>query len=296
METRYIILNELEGISPAVANIGNSKVYSVPADYFNTLPDYILSRIHIEAISRTVPFSQPPKNYFDELASHVLLKIKEHSIDVQSEESILKFSSTTGQDLQVPKGYFESFPDRMLAAVKALDKYNDVEVELLQLAPGLNTISRTNVYSIPEGYFEQFNANVKNILAPELKPAKIVPIYNRFKKVISIAAAAAIAGIIFFVQYQKSGNNETNPQVAENTQINYDQIKEIDISQELALLSVKDIQSYLDTQSVAHVEARPSLIQEAFDIERILDNASDDDIKMYLKQNAEPGENKLREI
>jgi hypothetical protein len=113
METRETILKELESISPAVANLANTNVFTVPAGYFDQLPAAILSRIQSEIIDfggKVEPFNVPA-GYFDGLAVNILNKIKSQEQTVEEElNEIAPLLNTISKQpvYAVPEGYFES--------------------------------------------------------------------------------------------------------------------------------------------------------------------------------------------
>ncbi len=114
MENRETIINELMEISPAIANISRSNVFSVPPSYFNNLAQEVLARIQVEDISfgvKDAPFSVPA-GYFDGLAGSILNKInqqKEQSVSEELEELAPLLNSISKAPVyQVPEGYFES--------------------------------------------------------------------------------------------------------------------------------------------------------------------------------------------
>lgn len=112
MKTREIILQELEGISPIVANLGTANVFLVPAGYFDQLPAAVLSRINAGSadFGRSHPFNVPA-GYFDQLADEILNKIKATGQSVEEELNELApvLNTISKQPVyQVPEGYFES--------------------------------------------------------------------------------------------------------------------------------------------------------------------------------------------
>lgn len=67
---------------------------------------------------------------------------------------------------QAPESYFESFPDLMLARVKALEA-RDALGEIEALSPLLSSISRKTPYSVPGGYFQELSSRLPNDETPE---------------------------------------------------------------------------------------------------------------------------------
>jgi hypothetical protein len=114
MENKEIILNELKEISPVIANINRTNIFSVPEAYFNDLAEIILAKVHAENISfgtKASPF-KIPNGYFDGLAGNILNKISQHKDQSVYEElaEIAPFLNSISKEpvYQVPEGYFES--------------------------------------------------------------------------------------------------------------------------------------------------------------------------------------------
>ena len=69
MENRNTILQELENISEVVASINNTNMYTVPANYFDTLSIEILAKIKTQTLlseANNNPYSIPT-GYFNGL-------------------------------------------------------------------------------------------------------------------------------------------------------------------------------------------------------------------------------------
>ncbi len=156
MGNRQKILTELSSISPFLAEIEPTNLFSLPERYFDNLPEVILEKIWI----------------------------------ADKKLSSLSNSNT----FQVPKDYFENLSEQILSSIKQskIDE-NEIKEELNAIAPLLNTIRKEAIYQVPDGYFKQsdFIASIKN----EKRPAKIVPIHLA-KKWIQYASAAVVAGIL----------------------------------------------------------------------------------------------------
>ena len=81
MKSRIDILNELNELSPVIAQVGNANVFTVPAGYFEKLGDDILMLVkkgHNElpgGLSTQVSL-QVPQGYFESLADNILNNIK----------------------------------------------------------------------------------------------------------------------------------------------------------------------------------------------------------------------------
>jgi hypothetical protein len=124
MEKKENILQELREISLVVATISNRNVYSVPAGYFEALADTVLA--DVQTLSQ--PAVPAPYN--------------------------------------VPEGYFDTLASSILKKIKQEEDYNVLQVheELEELAPLLNSISKTGPFNVPAGYFDGIVASTLNKL------------------------------------------------------------------------------------------------------------------------------------
>jgi hypothetical protein len=119
------IMNELKDTCPVLASHARINVFSVPDDYFNGLPDRIMT--------------------------YVLLN-NEDEIDFGKE-----------QTMRVPDGYFESLSSNILAKIKSQsDESRSRESE--ELSRLLLSLKDKNVFSVPDNYFEGLSSNILNNL------------------------------------------------------------------------------------------------------------------------------------
>lgn len=114
METRETILQELQQISPAVANLGRQNPYSLPLNYFEGFAAAVLERISAENPSfgpASAPFSVPA-GYFENLAADILDKARAQEVQSVPDElnEIAPLLNTISKKpvYTVPGGYFES--------------------------------------------------------------------------------------------------------------------------------------------------------------------------------------------
>ena len=137
MQNRNEILNELRDVAPLTATLEKQNLYVVPAGYFEYLANEILQKIYQQSVTTTPVVStyKVPAGYFDGLAEGILQKIKAGNVSSESE----------------------------------------VQEELKQVAPVLNTIDKKNIYSVPADYFENLsremlsvNSNSENDIKIEL--------------------------------------------------------------------------------------------------------------------------------
>jgi hypothetical protein len=97
MQRATHIQQELNELNSTVANIPFVPTYTIPHQFFTTLPLYIIAKIN-SATTYTVPNS-----YFETLSTNILHKIKEEQDDLP-----VLFNDISKQNVyEVPSGYFE---------------------------------------------------------------------------------------------------------------------------------------------------------------------------------------------
>ncbi|WP_276480424.1 hypothetical protein [Paraflavitalea pollutisoli] len=276
------ILNELQEISPQVAELGCSNPYSVPAGYFSTLPDLILSRIRSEeeALPPVLqeaagPTYSVPAGYFDQLAATILQRVKAEDDGLSAEEELSVLSpllSGIGKKMPfgAPPGYFAGLEDNVVSGARALDAVNE---ELENLPAVLVGLQDMPTYQVSAGYFEQLPARVLEQVKPVATPAKVVSFPVR--RFVRYAAAAVVAGVIAVGAWWYAGSSGVAP---------------TDVANKVEKLSTDELQSYLETQSapmpasdLLAVHNRPEI--ESGDLSGLLENVSDEEIQRYLEQN-----------
>jgi hypothetical protein len=220
MEKKQEILNELKQISPGLAEKNLPNPYRAPAGYFDALPALVMDRLNHEA----------------------------------------GLPDMHAMAYRVPDGYFESLAGNILDKVrKAENPLNEVQAELQELAPLLNTISRSNPYSVPEGYFDTI------AFVPAAKPAKVVS-FRLAKKWTQYAAAAMLAGILVLGGFLYTGKNNTD----------YNSYSRMDVSGELDKLSETDLSAYLNNPESPEADAV---------VKNNINSMSDEELNEYLSDN-----------
>ncbi len=159
------ILNELRELSPAVAGINRTNVFSVPEGYFESLSGLLLLRASAEnTLQKSVQGTTVPEGYFENLAGNILNRIKNEKS--QETDDISAIVSAIGRNniYAVPAGYFERLPDQILKA--ALRSNETVAAETATISDLVASIGNQNVYSLPAGYFDNVAAaTMKQVLA-----------------------------------------------------------------------------------------------------------------------------------
>ena len=110
MSEREIILNELNEISPVVAQVPRVNVFSVDKEYFSGIEEELKARIAADSFYASQNAFTVPEGYFDNLAANVLQKIKEEEQPALSEIAALSpvIAGIGNRNIfTVPEGYFE---------------------------------------------------------------------------------------------------------------------------------------------------------------------------------------------
>ncbi len=257
MNGKNDISDELKALSILVDGISRRHPYTVPAGYFDTLAQQVLSRIASKSLTFTVP-----DGYFDNFASRVLDRIKAgKGSDVHS----VPEQAPAGQDREfIPQVFFGEGVEEELARLSATVSRISRETPYLlpegyfdELSPVLTLLKDRPTYEAPVGYFDglaaEATARVGRVEAHTGKGVSYVSKKPTSAKVIGIggrgrvlrgnwwkySAAAVIAGVILTLswpQLHKASMNATAHAMP------------IDLSNVLAKVSDQEMQTYLDDQ------------------------------------------------
>lgn len=166
----------------------------------------------------------------------------------------------------VPGEYFEDFPGKMMAQIRAMERKEEITAELAELSPFLAAIPRQSPFTVEDGYFDALTSNVsaRKLEAP---PGKVVKMSRRLRLYKKCLVAAAIAGAISIGAVLLSKQFGTKS-----------------LDKQLAQLSDQEIIDYLQFRT------------DAFDTENIFANASVNEETVNLPDIALPEEFSAEEI
>jgi hypothetical protein len=224
MDNRDKILSELNEIAPTLLTL-NKNVYTIPEGYFNNFT------VELNAIIKA--------------------------------EEFLSALDKPFQVFQVPDDYFQTLPESIISKIRL--PQTECFEELKEIAPSLNLISKKNIYTVPEAYFN----NLK-LEAPFEKAStgKIV-FLRKTRRLISYAAAALIAGVLVTGAFFYPGNNSS-----------------FDVSKEVNKLSDDELNNYLETShSISFFDDTMIMNQETPNIQEHLQLISDWELQQYLEEN-----------
>jgi hypothetical protein len=215
------------------------------------------------------PYSVPGE-YFTALPGNILEKIQVEAV----------LPNTSANTYGVPAGYFEGLSTNILAKIKTTEANDEVRVELTEAAPLLNTISKEQVYKVPPGYFAGMDLTAV-MKSPE--EAKVITL-RIARKWMQFAAAAVMAGILVTGAFLFTDDRTSIEQTKNDIP---------DVSSEMNKVSEDDLVTYLDNPE--HIVAAPATTSiateaELADVKNNLHQLSDEELSLYLKENAEPFE------
>lgn len=168
MEHKNNILNELQLLSPLLAGIEKTNIFSVPEGYFEKLSDELVMLANAGNGS-------------------VLQSINKLSVN------------------NVPAGYFDTLSDNILNKIK-LQPENATE-EIKNISPVLYALQSIHTFETPSGYFDTLSNDILNKL-PSQPVTKVIPIrkYNSWLKYAVAAVVTGIMALGIF-KFTQNNNN-----------------------------------------------------------------------------------------
>lgn len=121
MKNEQTILEELNGISPLLAQIPRVNVFSVPENYFDSLSEDITDEILTQQLGdiKHVSPQQVPEGYFNNLSSEILQKINDLPEKMSADEFDLMRIVGNDNVFTVPSNYFEDLSSEIISKIKA---------------------------------------------------------------------------------------------------------------------------------------------------------------------------------
>lgn len=171
-----------------------------------------------------------------------------------------------------PVNYFDGLSNAILLKIKTAAATNDAQKELEEIEPLLTTVSKTNIYRVPDNYFTSFAVAI-----PALKkPASLLKMRSSTSWM-SYAAAAMIAvvissGVIFLAEKNKQDTDNAYSQALAR-------VSDSELSDYLAQAPAVDADAISTSQDDDNATSGES-IYKAF-----LNNVSDNELENYLNEN-----------
>jgi hypothetical protein len=210
-----------------------------------------------------------PVGYFDSLAELIITNIRLAQFKKENPYS-------------APIGYFENLPDLVINKIHLIG--NEVYQELSEVAPLLNTIGKSNVFSFSEGYFN--NILEPTLVRKEIKTRKVVSFGDPIRKWLTYAAAASVLFIIAITAYLYIDIHGRNFE------------DQLPIEQRISELNEQEIMNYLkDNDGITSGDLIiPAADDQDPQIQHLLENTSDEDLENYLDEYSEPNEKPVKGI
>lgn len=170
---------------------------------------------------------------------------------------------------EVPSGYFEALPAKLMAAIHTSEHTQEVTDELNEISPFLAAIPRQNPFTAPDGYFEGLDREVLMHIGKE-QPGRIVKMARRVKLFKRCLAAAVIAGVISIGGVMLSKSYSDNS-----------------LDKQLAQISDQEIEDYLqsNTDAFDNEDIFTNVSLEDNTPSVLPDELSEDEIENYLEDN-----------
>jgi adenylate kinase len=147
------VKEELETLSPLLAEAPKSVPLTVPPDYFNQLSQQILQKINTDTAPEELPSflaempgafpMSAPDGYFNSLPALILQKI--HATEVQeelAELSPLLAGASKKMPQTVPAGYFEQLSERVTADILSRETATAASDETMTIVPTTGPVIR----------------------------------------------------------------------------------------------------------------------------------------------------------
>jgi len=209
-----------------------------------------------------------PVDYFNSLTESILFHVQ-----------LSQLKSITNS-FSVPEGYFENLADTVLIKIHNSGPANEVQQELSDIAPLLNTINKKNIFSLPDNYFKKLEVPVPR----ERKPGKIISIASNVRKWVTYAAAASVLFIITTTSYLYVTIHGRSVE------------KHMPIEQRIAELNEAEIINYLkDNDGIMSGNLIPATNEDP-QIQHMLQRVSDEEIENYLNEYGDQNEKPIKGI
>jgi hypothetical protein len=153
----------------------------------------------------------------------------------------------------VPKGYFESFNERLFAKL-------ELEEELKEF-PQLSGLAKKLPFSVPENYFGSLEQQVKERIGSEASVVSIGSFLNKYKYAIAAVFVLTIGTSLFFRYYNQSEQMKTDPACMELACLTKEEITN---SADFNQMSLNDLESLAgqDIQDSLKEEINKDVVDE----------------------------------
>jgi hypothetical protein len=215
------------------------------------------------AINKRGPYTLP-EGYFEGLNQAILAQVK--LFNLLSTEKQLPYKA--------PNGYFDQLPITISDRIKQqMVPLNEVQEELASIAPLLNNISKSPVYTLPPTYFE---TNEQLLVKHEVK-AKIIH-FGNWKKITQYAVAAVLISVLAVggIKY-----------IVNTSSFNFDKA--------ISKATDDDLYQVLETNTSQAVAVSTNTSEEE-DEGSLFDKVPEDELQQYLHEQTQTAEKLQKNI
>lgn len=201
-----------------------------------------------------------PANYFEGLSVNIMNTIAAENF----QKTVLPFS--------IPTGYFKNLSSKILYKINNEPiAESEVAKELQAFAPLLSSITKQNIYSVPQGYF-----SVVDVSKFIQKPLAKVVSFSATNLLLRYGVAACIIGVLVTGAFVFTDKND---------RIDYAAYKKIDITNGIDNVSSAELINYLENvNSITNAHFATSFDVKVPEINDNIKSISDEELKQYLKE------------
>ena len=201
-----------------------------------------------------------PANYFEGLSVNIMNTIAAENL----QKTVLPYS--------IPTGYFKNLSSNILYKINNEPiAESEVAKELQAVAPLLSSITKQNIYSVPQGYFSAIDA-----LKVIQKPLAKVVSFSATNLWLRYGVAACIIGVLVTGAFVFTDKND---------RIDYAAYKKIDITNGIDNVSSDELINYLENvNSITNAHFATSFDVKVPEINDNIKSISDEELKQYLKE------------
>jgi hypothetical protein len=230
------IIQELSDLGSSLAALNPVNVFSVPEGYFEGFSDRVLAMIKNQDDLSLLP-GLPKVNPF-----------------------------------KVPEDYFNGLEERIMDTIRNHPDYQTSTEELQSISPLLSSLRKRPVYSVPEGYFENFNVPGDQ----KKNQPKVISITSH--KWFRYAAAAVVIVAISLTGFFVYKNNHADPAQKTIAKLQKDVKKIDDVKKTDSLIDF--MEDGLNQKQIASNQP----LAKVDDVQKLLQDVSTDELKAFNDQ------------
>lgn len=163
----------MEKYAPTLAKVKKENCFTVPAGYFDELPEVVRVEIIASQFSKENPFTVPA-DYFNELA-----------LDIEA--TIASTQLVSENKFDVPANYFDELPKEIEAGIIT------------------SSFPKENPFEVPVDYFDHLPTVIQDKISSQTKKVKVLSLdWFTKKQLLAVAASVVIVCLIGIKYWNKS--------------------------------------------------------------------------------------------